>query len=57
MWLNFLNHCKLTTVVQAADTIIWQKRGSYEWIRMGASGDYSPESIAWPVDVLLEGLA
>ena len=57
MWLNFFDRCKLGTVVQAADTIIWQKRGQRAWSRIGAPGDYDACSIAWPVDVLLEGIS
>ena len=57
MWLNFLNSCKLGTVLEAADTTVWQKRARYEWARVGAAGDYSADSIAWPVHVLREGIA
>jgi hypothetical protein len=57
MWLNFLNSCKLGTVLEAADTTVWQKRARYEWARVGAAGDYSADSIAWPVHVLQEGIS
>jgi hypothetical protein len=57
MWQNFFWACKLGTVLRAADTIIWQKRDRYAWVRMGQPGDYSASSIAWPARVLLEGIA
>lgn len=57
MWLNFFDACKLGAVVQAADTVIWQKVASRAWHRMGSSGDYDATSIAWPVDVLAEGIS
>jgi hypothetical protein len=56
MWQNFLWACKLGTVIQDHTSTVWQKRGKDMWQRVGASSDYSAESIAWPVDVLLEGI-
>lgn len=55
MWENFLWSCALGTVVQAADTTVWQKRDKYAWVRMGHAGDYNAQSIAWPVQVLSSG--
>jgi hypothetical protein len=55
MWLNFLHHCELGSVVLAADLTIWQKRGKYMWQTVGRPGEYSAESIASPVRLLLEG--
>jgi hypothetical protein len=57
MWVNFLNACKLGTVIEAADTIVWQKCDSWTWRRIGASGEYIPESISWPVQVLSNGIS
>lgn len=57
MWANFFWACKLGTVLRAADATIWQKRGTFQWQAIGASSDYSAESIAWPVDVLAEGIS
>jgi hypothetical protein len=57
MWLNFLDACRLGTVISAADTTVWQKVGSRAWHRVGAAGDYDACSISWPVDVLAEGIA
>lgn len=56
MWQNFLWKCALGTVVEAQDTTVWQKRDPRTWVRMGSQGDYSPESIAWPVQVLRGGV-
>lgn len=56
MWQNFLNACKLGAVVEAADTGIWQKHGKFMWKRIGSAAEYSADSIACPVRVLLEGV-
>lgn len=56
MWANFFWACKLGTVLRAADQSIWQKWDKFSWRTIGAASEYSAESIAWPVDVLLEGI-
>ena len=56
MWVNFFNTKPLGTVVLAQDQTVWQKRDRWTWQRVGAKGEYMPESIEWPVDVLLDGL-
>jgi len=56
MWQNFFWACKLGTVLRAADESIWQKRGKYTWQTVGAGSEFSADSIAWPADVLLEGI-
>jgi hypothetical protein len=55
MWSNFLYSKPLGTVVQDPEGTVWQKRGKVVWQRVGAAGDYSPESIPWPVSTLLDG--
>lgn len=56
MWVNFFSSKPLGTVVLAEDQTVWQKCDQWCWKRVGAAGDYTPESIAWPVSVLLDGL-
>lgn len=56
MWANFFWACKLGTVLQAADRVIWQKRGKFVWQMIGSNGEYSPDSIAWPAEIILEGV-
>lgn len=56
MWQNFFHACKLGTVVQAYDTIVWQKVSKFAWKMVGSASDYSADSIAWPADVLLDGI-
>ena len=38
-------------MVQDPEGTVWQKRGKVVWQRVGAAGDYSPESIPWPVSL------
>lgn len=56
MWQNFFWTCRLGTVVQAHDLKVWQKRGKFAWQMIGSATEYSADSIAWPVDVLLDGI-
>ena len=56
MWQNFYYACKLGTVLCAADQSIWQKVGKFDWRTIGASDNYSPDSIPWPASVLLDGI-
>ena len=56
MWTNFFNTKPLGTVVLAQDHTVWQKNDRWTWQRVGSKGEYMPESIAWPVDVLLDGM-
>lgn len=56
MWINFFWACKLGTVIQDHDCTVWQKRSRDMWQMVGASSEYSSTSIAWPVDVLAEGI-
>jgi hypothetical protein len=56
MWQNFFWACKLGAVLLAADNVVWQKKGKTVWQMTGSRGDYSAESISWPVTVLLDGI-
>jgi hypothetical protein len=55
MWQNFLYSKPLGTVVIDEAGRVWQKLGNTVWQRVGAAGDYSPESIPWPVSTLMDG--
>lgn len=57
MWMNFLDACNLAAVVLDTNRVVWQKRGSYEWKRVGSSRKYSADEIAWPVERLHHGIA
>lgn len=56
MWQNFLWACELGTVLQAADQSVWQKVSKFGYRTIGASSDYSADSIAWPVSILKAGI-
>lgn len=57
MWINFFWACKLGTVIQDHASDVWQKRSREVWQRIGSPSEYDAASIAWPVDVLAEGIA
>ena len=56
MWTNFLNSKPLGTVVLDEQGLSWQKTDRWTWQRVGAAGNYTPESIPWPVSTLLDGI-
>jgi hypothetical protein len=56
MWQNFLAACQLGAVVVAHDQVVWQKRAAGVWQRVGSASEYSPDSIAWPVQRIFEGV-
>lgn len=56
MWQNFLWSMDLGTVLQAADATVWQKISKFAYRTIGASSDYSADSIVWPVSILKAGV-
>jgi hypothetical protein len=56
MWQNFLWHLDLGTVLQGRDDSVWQKVSKFAYRTIGASSDYSAESIPWPISILKAGV-